>query len=200
MPNKKSNRRRKRFGGENVEPHVAALEAEEYILSQLSHYENLIRRTKDLDKDVNGKPRNDVYGKPIILAWIQLYTSIDAKLDVTFTLTRCDGILLCGKYKTTQVKGYKNLPDGVVVERVSGDPFKNHYYSNTTEFKQLDRENCVLSKKQLRPGKFTLELDDPANPMLQLDDPANPESQGGKTRRHKKKYRKSRKSRKNRKF
>lgn len=190
MPKKNSNRRRKKIGGENVEPHVAALEAEEYIRSQLPPYENLVRRTKDDDKDENGKPKNDVYGKPIILAWIQLWTSIISKLDVTFTLTRCDGGVWCGEYKTTKVKGYQKLPDGVLVERVSGDPFKNYHYSNTKEFKKLERENCVLSKEQLKPGKF----------MLQLDDPANPESQGGKTRRHKKKYRKYRKSRKNRKF
>jgi len=107
---------------------------------------------------------------------------------VTFLLTRCEGACLRRIIKKSEVKGLEIINEGVVVELVSGDPFKRYYDGN--------REQKLLKSKDLEkfvaPGTFTLELIDPANP------PAIRE--GGKTRRHKKKYRKSRKSRKNRKF
>jgi hypothetical protein len=162
MANKKSNRRRKKIGGDGDEN----TESED---TSADTWQLLVDSTKDRTN----------------------------KTNYLFLLTKCNGMCKIGMGKETirKVRGLKVLnddnknDDNAVVVRVNDDDiyFTNGYNRDQKE-SLLKKENCVGSKKELAPGKFMLEPIDPAI------------TQGGKTRRHKKKYRKSRKSRKNRKF
>lgn len=247
MPNKKSNRRRKRFGGDgnilrsssdnesfktrDTQPNhtqgVFTTKEENFFVDQRRREEETILEKLNLagdnmtEENKNAAIQNyrkelleqqeqqdiDNYQKEKELkisnpyqylnnkftghegaAFHRLETAIIENLAVTFLLTRCEGACLLRIIKKSVVKGLKIINEGVVVELVSGDPFKI-YYDRNTQQKLLKSKDL---KESVAPGTFMLQLINPANP------PAI--TQGGKTRRHKKKSRKSRKSRKNRKF
>jgi len=197
MPNKKSNRRRKKIGGDgnymsssNDNEPVNTQNVSEGHGSWINAQDNHEDNQRGIDEKAQLDPFKYLGTRGN--SWDQLKVAIDKNLDVQFTLTINEAYFYGTNINKRVVKGLNKreivtygIPDRYYT-RIEVKDVKD-----STKKKLLDT-NYISTSGPLKRGQFTLELIDPANP------PAI--TQGGKTRRHKKKYRKSRKSRKNRKF